>query len=51
MCVLEESVKLSHYTERMIFQNELQLLIDKHVLDFELDREKCKNARLKSKDF
>ncbi|CAH1401497.1 unnamed protein product [Nezara viridula] len=47
MNTLDESIQLSHYTERMIFQNELQLLIDKHLLDFELDREKCKNARLK----
>ncbi|XP_014290527.1 GRIP and coiled-coil domain-containing protein [Halyomorpha halys] len=47
LALLDDSIKLSHYTERMIFQNELQLLIDSHLLDFELDREKFKNARLK----
>ncbi|XP_024080763.1 uncharacterized protein LOC106662193 isoform X2 [Cimex lectularius] len=44
---LENSVKISTNLEQKMFQNEIQLLIDKHKLSLDLDKEKYKISKLK----
>lgn len=45
---LDECLKGTHKTEINLFQEELKLVADNQQLLFQLDREKFKNAQLKS---